>query len=158
VEHVLDPVGVGEGGAAGDGQGVEDAHGVLAVVDQRGEEGRLVPVLDALQDGEVQLLRVVGLVVEHAPELVVVGERHPLHRQIAEAVDIQFRPAIAWCRLLIIIIIIIIIISVILLFNCSVIISVDKYLISLMIWASSSVRVSCWVRECWSLLRALWRN
>ncbi len=49
-------MGVGEGGAAGNGHSVEDAHGVLAVVDQRVEERRLEPGLHALQDREVQLL------------------------------------------------------------------------------------------------------
>lgn len=120
VEHVLDPVGVGEGGATGNGHSVEDAHGVLAVVDQRVEERRLEPGLYALQDREVQLLEeeenggangkrvcelgvklacmarahlcVVGLVVEDAAELIVVGEGHPLHRQIAEAEDVQLGP------------------------------------------------------------------
>ena len=90
--HVADPVRLEDRFAPGHGQGVEGADGLLAVFLQIGEVGGFIPVVDSVQDAQVDFHELFDI-VEDAPDGdCLVASRELGHVPVRQEVDIDFRP------------------------------------------------------------------
>ena len=90
--HVANPVGLEDGLAAGDGQGMEGADRPLRVLLQVVEERRVITILHALEDGEVQLEQLLDGVEDAAQGICLRVAGDVFDVPVGQQVEIQLRP------------------------------------------------------------------
>ena len=90
LRHVLDPMGVKDGIAARDRQGMEDTGWTLTVLPQGCEEGGLVALEYTISDAHVQV-DVVLLAVEDPAKVSVDAARDLFNPGVDKQIQIQFR-------------------------------------------------------------------
>ncbi len=90
--HVADPVGLEHRLAAGDRQRVEGADRPLRILLEVVEERRLVTILDAFEDGEVQLEQLLHRIEDAARHIRHRIAGHGFDPPVRHDVDVELRP------------------------------------------------------------------